>query len=247
MAKQQDSGGSDISQIAIIFLSLFLLGSAALLYAGGGKKMAFNATETATVGQPSVPLPAHFNNEDQLLGALAGHRIAILSGHRGSDSGATCPDGLKEVDVNWQIALKLSQALSQQGAVVDTLTERDTRLQGYRTELFIALHSDSCIDRSGFKAAGRSGRNQAVAKKDIVFLECLQSLYGAATGLHWSQNTISSDMRQYYAIRLVDSHTPAVILEMGFLGGDRHLLLEEQGRVVRGIMLAMGCFFQRTE
>ena len=100
--------GSDALLVAGMFLALFLIVSAVLLYSAGGQPA---AQGTAAWAQASV-------NARRFESALAGHSIALLSGHHGYDSGAVCPDGLREVDVNWQIARRVNQALQEHGASV---------------------------------------------------------------------------------------------------------------------------------
>ena len=51
-------------------------------------------------------------------------------------------------------------------------------------------------------------------------------------------------MTQYHAFRRVAPDTPAAILEMGFLGGDRQLLTEQADTVARGIADSLLCFLQ---
>jgi len=223
--------GSDAWVMAGMFFVLFFGISALLLYFAAGR--------------PSTSAGTSSSRPASSLDAVAGHSIALLSGHRGYDSGAVCPDGLREVDVNWQIARQVGRALTGLGASVQMLREHDPRLGQIRADLFLSLHSDSCIDRSGFKAARWQGSHDLVKKEEDRFLACLREQYGTATGLAWSADTISTDMKRYYAFRYIDAKIPAVILEMGFLGGDRSVLLHRQNRVVQGIIQSIGCFFTR--
>ena len=236
MAGKRSDGGGDALLVTAVFLVFFVGISALLLYSASGRPSETVRTTSRT---------AWSLNDGRLADAVAGHSVALLSGHLGYDSGAVCPDGLREVDVNWQIARQVGRALTGLGASVQILREHDARLGQIRTELFLSLHSDSCINRSGFKAARWQGGHDLAQKDEDLFLACLREQYGAATGLSWSADTISSDMRRYYAFRYINAKIPAVILEMGFLGGDRSLLLNRQDRVVRGIVRSIGCFFSR--
>jgi N-acetylmuramoyl-L-alanine amidase len=55
-------------------------------------------------------------------------RIGIVAGHWGSDSGAVCPDGLTELDINLRVATLVKQYLIKEGFTVDLLQEFDPRL-----------------------------------------------------------------------------------------------------------------------
>ena len=49
-------------------------------------------------------------------------------------------------------------------------------------------------------------------------------------------------MTQYYAFNQIDPTTPAVILELGFIGGDRQVLTTQQPRLAWGISESILCF-----
>lgn len=59
--------------------------------------------------------------------------VGIIAGHVSSDSGATCEEGLREVDITQRIAQLVSEQLRDAGYQVDVLAEFDSRLTGYRT------------------------------------------------------------------------------------------------------------------
>ena len=79
-------------------------------------------------------------------------RIGIIAGHSASDSGAMCPDGLQEVDVNLDIARRVVALLVQYGWTADLLEEFDVRLNGYQADALLSIHADSCNvpNKSGF-------------------------------------------------------------------------------------------------
>ena len=83
-------------------------------------------------------------------------RVGIVAGHMGSDSGAICPDGLQEVDINRAIATRVVERLNQDlGWQADLLEEFDEKLNGYSADALLSIHADSCNvpGRSGFKVA----------------------------------------------------------------------------------------------
>ncbi|MDI7277167.1 MAG: N-acetylmuramoyl-L-alanine amidase [Anaerolineae bacterium] len=161
-------------------------------------------------------------------------RICIIAGHWQYDSGATCPDGLREVDVTLPIARKVAERLKSHGYEAEVLPEYSGRLYGYRGLAVISLHADSCVDLTGFKVVGRGWTPSAAASARLA--ESLTRRYGAATGLAFHANTITPAMTGYHAFHKLAPDTPAAIVELGFLGADRELLTAAQERVVQGIV-----------
>lgn len=170
---------------------------------------------------------------------LSGQRVGIVAGHSGSDSGAVCADGLTEAEVNLAVAQAVARALEARGARVDLLEEFDDRLEGYRAGAFVSVHADSCeVALSGFKVASLEGGSDASAR----LTECLWERYEAATGLPRHPDTITYDMTKYHAFREIAPSTPAAIIEVGFLGGDRELLTGRTDLAARGIADGIECF-----
>ena len=172
--------------------------------------------------------------------AVSGKTVGIIAGHMGYDSGAVCDDGLQETQITQAVARLLAERLAQAGATVDVLAEKDDRLHGYRADAFISLHADSCIDLSGYKAARSEHSIQPLLEDK--YLRCLYREYGEKSGLSQHLNSISHDMTQYYAFNQIDPTTPAVILELGFIGGDRQVLTTQQPRLAWGISESILCF-----
>ncbi len=170
-------------------------------------------------------------------------RVGIIAGHTGSDSGALCPDGLREVDINLGIARRVVALLESEGWEVDLLEEFDERLSGYRADALVSIHADSCNvpNKSGFKVAqAESGYN--VEAEDLV--NCIIDRYAEWTGLAFDPNTITYDMRRYHAYYEIDRNTPAAIIEVGFMKEDRVLLTQKQDVVARGIVDGIKCFIE---
>lgn len=166
--------------------------------------------------------------------APRGPRIGLIAGHWQSDSGAICPDGLQEVDINLAIARATADLLTAQGYRAEVLAEFDGALNGYEAAALVSIHSDSCVaELSGFKVARFTG--SAVPETEDRLVQALYGAYAAETGLEPHPNTITEDMRQYHAFRRIAPETPGAIIEVGFMGGDRHLLTQQQDRAARGI------------
>jgi N-acetylmuramoyl-L-alanine amidase len=172
-------------------------------------------------------------------------QVALISGHAGSDSGAICEDAngqptIEEADVNAAVARLAAERLRQAGADVAILNEYDPQLQGLRADLLLSLHSDSCIDESGYKSSRYV--NSTIPDVADRLLACINLHYAAATGLSENVDTITENMTEYHAFKRIDPQTPAAILELGFLGGDNDLLAKEQALLAKGVADGVLCF-----
>ena len=162
-------------------------------------------------------------------------KVGIVAGHWGSDSGAVCPDGLTEVEINLKVARRVVELLRRQGYEVELLEEFSPKLQGYRADAFISIHTDSCNvpGASGFKVARVLG--SAIPEEDDRLVECLREEYARITGLTFHEHSITYDMREYHAFLEIDPQTPGAIIETGFMSGDRELLTRRPDVVAWGI------------
>ncbi len=170
--------------------------------------------------------------------------IGIIAGHAGNDSGATCDDGLTEVAINEDIALRLKSILERQGYLVDLLAEYDPRLSGYKAMALVSIHVDSCqfIDEqaTGFKvAASKAG---TAAESSQALTACLVNRYAARTGLSNHSGSITRDMADYHTFTELDPSTPTAIIEVGFLYLDRIFLTQHADLVAQGIADGILCF-----
>jgi N-acetylmuramoyl-L-alanine amidase len=179
---------------------------------------------------------------------LAGQQIGIVAGHHGNDSGAVCPDGLTEAQVNLTIAQAVARELRSRGATVDLLAEFDSRLPGYRAAAFISIHADSCqVNLSGYKVARLDTGELVSSLASARLADCLWQEYEVATGLPRHPNTVTFDMSRYHAFREIAPTTPAAIIEAGFLKADRVLLTQQPERAAAGIVSGITCFLTKHE
>jgi N-acetylmuramoyl-L-alanine amidase len=174
-----------------------------------------------------------------------GTQIALVSGHAGFDSGAICTaaDGtvtLREVDINASVTERVAEHLRSAGATVLVLEEYDPRLAALEVDVLLSLHADSCIEASGYKAAGYV--RSTTADADAALLACIDQHYAEVTGLPHHPNTVTHDMTEYHAFRRIAPTTPAAILELGFLGGDQTILTEQPDLIARGVAESLLCF-----
>ncbi len=88
---------------------------------------------------------------------LEGKTMTIDPGHGGSDSGAVGPTGLREKDINFQIATKLKKLLEDAGVKVYLTRDSDSTLGLYervdfaeknRTDMFVSIHNNAAGNRS---------------------------------------------------------------------------------------------------
>ena len=177
--------------------------------------------------------------------AIFNKHVALISGHAGNDSGATCEDAnavvmLKEADVVAEVTQRVRKRMAQAGATVTLLEEFDPQLDQLEADMLLSIHADSCIETSGFKVA-RSSASQ-IPDTDDRLVACLEESYRAATQLATNPDTITHNMTEYHAWHKIAPTTPAAIIEIGFLGGDQELLTQHSALVAKGISDGILCF-----
>lgn len=207
------------------------------------------ATPTPVPAPPAPPPPAP---APPAADKLAGLRVGIQAGHwkeselpaelsvLRSATGAA-GSGWREVDVNLDIAQRVANTLRGKGIQVDLLPA--TVPAAYKADLFVAIHGDANGNTSisGYKLA--RARWSRVPQVEDAAIKAISAEYAAATGLKEHPNSITEDMRQYYAFNwpelnhAVAPTTPSVIIETGFLttAPDRALLLQQPDRAASGI------------
>lgn len=201
-------------------------------------------TANLPTSQSVVPPPASTLAPPTPTVPSTAPRIGIVSGHRGNDSGAVCPDGLTEAAVNYDIAVRVKAGLEAGGFQVDILDEFDSRLNGYQALALVSIHNDSCAYindlATGYKVA-RALYSTTPAESDQL-VACLTNRYAKATGLGFHAGSITPDMTQYHGFSELDPRTPAAIIETGFMNLDRRILTEESFRVAQGVMDGILCY-----
>jgi hypothetical protein len=164
--------------------------------------------------------------------AELGTRITFQTGTSWGD--------VTEVDVNMDIAQRVRAQLIARGYIVDILPT--TVPVGYLADVFLALHADGdgTGETSGFKLAHGSRRGPYEDK--LVAL--LREEYGNLTGLSYDGEHVTRAMSAYYAFNwgryqhAAAAHTPAAILEMGYLSNDhdRDLLVNQADGIATAIV-----------
>lgn len=172
--------------------------------------------------------------------------VGLVAGHWKNDSGAVCPDGLKEVELNLQIASLVQKLLSEQGYPVELLSEFDPRLQGFQAAALVSIHNDSCdyINEAatGYKVASAMANHQP--ERGARLTACLRARYGALTGLPLHSTSVTLDMTSYHAFGEINDSTPAAIIETGFMNLDRQTLTEKTDQVAQGVANGILCYLR---
>lgn len=171
-------------------------------------------------------------------------RIGIVSGHRGNDSGAVCPDGLTEAEINFNVARLVVAELQRIGYTVDLLDEFDPRLDNYQAAALVSIHANTCqnygYEVSGYMIAAAAARITSRSVDDLL-VECVARHYEGMSGLSRHAGT-TVDMTDYHAFREIHPQTPAAILELGFMYSDRELLTGQPDLLSRAILEGVLCF-----
>jgi N-acetylmuramoyl-L-alanine amidase len=170
-------------------------------------------------------------------------RVGIISGHKGFDAGAVCPDGLTEAQVNAGIVDQVVANLQDMGIRVDELDEFDPRLDNYVGTAVVSVHADSCdyINdlATGFKISGSGKTNSTTLSI------CVEDAYQNATQLSYHANTITPDMADYHAFRELAPGTQAIIIEVGFMNLDRELITTKSTVPAQGLTDGILCFLNQ--
>ncbi|MEP7291665.1 MAG: N-acetylmuramoyl-L-alanine amidase [Chloroflexota bacterium] len=176
-------------------------------------------------------------------------RIGVVAGHRGNDSGAVCSDGLTESSINLSVAELVVRNLRGQGYTVDLLDEFDPRLTNYQAAGLVSIHSNTCRDFgepvSGYIVAASLGRITS-RNDDDRLVNCIADHYAQETQLARRLET-TVDMTDYHTFREIHPLTPAAIIELGFMLGDRALLTEHPDVAARGVSDGVLCFLQPSD
>ncbi len=201
---------------------------------------------TGSAGQQVYPLssPTLTPNPVAIEPTPSVPHVGIIAGHAGNDSGAICPDGLQEVEINAEIARRTVEILQLRGWRVDLMEEFDSRLPGYRADALLSIHADSCAypGKTGFKVT--RAESSYIPGAEDVLVNCVSRYYHAETGLPFDADTITYDMTRYHAYYEIHEDTPAAIIEVGFMLDDRELLIEHPDTVAKGIVDGLICFVE---
>jgi N-acetylmuramoyl-L-alanine amidase len=211
-----------------------------------------DSTPSGSLVLASTPLPT----------AEVQRKVGIIAGHSGPpqedsftiDPGAVCDDNsdnipeLTELQINTNVARLVVEKLLERGYEVDLLNEFDDRLNNYRADALLSIHTNDCqnygFGGTGYNAAGPSSR--VLRGADEALVRCVINNYGSVTGLerHFG---LTEDMTSYHTFREISVDTPVAIIEIGFMFADRQFLVNEQETIAEGITQGLMCFLEPDE
>jgi N-acetylmuramoyl-L-alanine amidase len=243
--KQKPASFNFLSGLTTVLVSAFIIATLFTIWTPGS---VVDSSLEARMAQVFEPIPGEEDgfispNEDS-EDYQQWKNIGIVAGHYGFDSGAVCPNGVTEVELNLKIATMVQKLLADKGYQVDLLEEFDQRLNGYQAAVLVSIHLDSCEyineQATGFKVAA------ALAARDISdgqrLTQCLSTRYGEITGLPYHAGSVTDDMTYYHAFNEIDPHTTAAIIEAGFMNLDFPIISEKTEQVAEGIVAGILCY-----
>lgn len=224
-----------VAAVAILMATLFTLWTPSSLFTVNNSNLQLAIFPSEAAPTPmSSPLPSDKP------------RIGILVGHWGKDDGWVCPDGLREVDVNLRIGTLAQQELAREGYTVDLLQENDPRLIQYQGLALVSIHAASCDflgdDATGFKVAPALASLQP--DKAAALAACMVDRYANITGLTFQYNQVTADMSSYHPFDEVNSITPIIVIEAGYLNLDRQILTEKPDLLSFGVASGVLCYIR---
>ena len=191
-----------------------------------------------------LPTPVSIGQNAE--GQQAPIRVGIQVGHYKHNEGYTCPDGIKEVDVDYIIANKVSLLLAASGITVEVLDEYDIKLINYKADALVSIHTGSCTDPSaavsGFKIG--TGANNTDITRTNVLAACLAEQYQQNTNLVFNYTVITQDQPVSHTFLDINPQTPIVLIETGSLAVDRDILIDQSDRSANGITAGVLCYFK---
>jgi len=250
--KSEVNGGEKrlfLGTLLVLLIAGIVLGFNLFTASAQPEETAAPQTPEIQIQSPAVPpgptVPAVTTINTLPIDAQYSGLVGIVTGHKGYDPGAVCPDGLTEAQITEAIAKEVVSLLERRGVQTHLLEEFDERLTDYQANALVSIHADSCNvpGATGFKVARVT--DSAIPEAEDLLVACLNTEYAAFTGLPQHPSTITDGMTGYHAFREIDPYTPGAIIETGFLLGDRHLLQSKPKIVARGIAAGILCFLDQ--
>jgi N-acetylmuramoyl-L-alanine amidase len=175
-------------------------------------------------------------------------RIGLVAGHWGNDSGAVCPNGMTEAEINLKIASLALQKLQALGYQVDFFEEFDQRIKNYSGAALISIHADSCDyindSATGFKVSPVISKTTDKNTENLA--TCMINQYQKTTGMYEYRFGATNDMSFYHSFDEIKSTTPAIVLETGFLNLDYQTLVTRSDLIASGIVNGLICFVESS-
>lgn len=144
-------------------------------------------------------------------------KIVIDPGHGGKDPGAVGPSGIKEANVNLQVALKVAEKLRKAGVEVkltrtgDVFVDLQPRCDianSFNADYFVSIH---CNSAGTPEARGTETYCYKLGSKGEVLAKAIQAELIAVTG----RADRGVKTANYYVLKR--TNMPAVLIELAFL------------------------------
>lgn len=229
-----------VISVAIVMATVFTMWNPSNIFSNQILDRMFRSSSSDNIKPTSIPLTPTTSPRP---------RIGIVAGHWGNDSGSVCQNGLTEMELNLKIATLVRDDLVNEGYDVDLLQEKDERLYEYTALSLVSIHNDSCDyvnnEATGFKVA--AAMSTTFPEKASRLTACLIDRYGSVTNMRYHANTITKDMTNYHTFNEINNHTPAAIIETGFMNLDYQILTERTDLVARGVTQGILCFIRNED
>lgn len=187
-------------------------------------------------------------------------KIGIIAGHSGPpqdpsflvDPGAVCDENfdnepeLTELEINTAVARMTADRLLLRGYEVEILQEFDPRLENYRADMLLSIHTNDCrnygFGATGYNVVGPFSRGSADGLNEVL-VNCLIREYGRVSGLprHFG---VTVDMTSYHNFGEVSVDTPVAIIELGYMFADRQILTQSRDVLAEGLASGILCFME---
>jgi N-acetylmuramoyl-L-alanine amidase len=190
-----------------------------------------------------LPTPANAGSNSTALNQI---RIGIQIGHYKHNDGFVCPDGIKEVDVDYVLANKVSLLLGASQITAEVMNEYDLNLLNYKANALISIHTRSCTDPSAAASGFTLGTSVSAkeTEKTNALAACLAEQYSSNTGLVFNYQVIPDDQINSHTFLDINPQTPAVQIEAGSLAVDRGILIDGSDRAANGITAGILCYLK---
>lgn len=171
-------------------------------------------------------------------------KVFIGVGHGGTDPGAV-GNGLREKDVNQEIALAMKAELEKNGVIVgisrlkdenDDIAEEIREANAFKPDLAIDVHTNAGGGK-GFEALIQTNGYAASSKK---LAECIEKEVKAIGQVSRGLKTRKNEQGTDYFGFLRQVKAPAIITECAFVDGDFNKIDTKEERVAFGQAYARG-------
>jgi len=200
--------------------------------------------------------------------------VAIDPGHPSETSSGCAHHGTTELQICWEVALKLEELIAKESILSSIKTKQEVNTKVTNREraeiankagaaILVRLHCDSG-NGSGYTvyypdkpgtAQGVTGPNEDVISQSRLAAECMQLGLAKILGSHLKLNPIRTDSITYVGLKQgaltgsIFSRVPAVVVEMVYLSNasDAVFIKDAKGQdlVARGILAGIEEFISK--